>query len=305
MTLRKRQLIAGYMVVLGALCLVYALMPFLPAIAWRIHEARTDVQTAARKRAIAQYRVKQIMLARHNVSRVPDVKPKAFASMQIRGAGAEAAQYLGSRSVDPQVIDLLRTVSAQTAVVGERTSSEEMRDVSNRNAIPTERPAAAGTPTPSGIKVALAAAQAGSANAGVSQSKSGEQQPRGNSIRISSITVDMPVFEGDESVLARGAWLMPGSAFPGKGNTVISAHRYQSFGAKSFYHLDKVNVGDVMSVWWNGKEYQYRVVSNTVVRPDRVDVLNKSSHAKLTLVTCDPVFSTKNRRIVTADLIAD
>lgn len=98
---------------------------------------------------------------------------------------------------------------------------------------------------------------------------------------------------------------MPGSATPGKGNTVISAHRYQSFGSKSFYHLDKIHEGDIISVWWNGAEFRYKVTRNFVVSPDQVDVLNKSSQAKLTLITCDPVFSTKNRRIVVAELITD
>lgn len=312
MTLRKKQLIVGYMTTLAVLCLVYALMPLFPAVAWSFNEAQTNVQTEALERAISRYRVKQIVLAQRESSRVPDSTLKESELMPIhQDIGAGAAKPFESHAVDQQVTDLLKTVSLRESPDGGRQPSKVASVVANPNVVSTVKPPTAVTSkattkkpsTPTGIKIALASSPAESVGSKKSQSKSSEEKPRGNSIRIPSIKVDMPVLEGNEKVLERGAWLMPESALPGQGNTVISAHRYQSFGSKSFYHLDKVKTGDVISVWWNAKEYRYRVVNNTVVKPDQVDVLNKSSHGKLTLVTCDPVFSTKNRRIVVAELV--
>jgi LPXTG-site transpeptidase (sortase) family protein len=66
--------------------------------------------------------------------------------------------------------------------------------------------------------------------------------------------------------------------------------------------LDKLEVGDTVSVLWNGKVYAYVVDASKVVPPTEVSVLNPSKTKILTLFTCTPVFTTKERLVVTARL---
>ncbi len=312
MSHRKKTFIVGYLITLAVLCLMYAAMPFVPAVAWNIQAAHDSVRMSAFRQAVSKYRVKQIASAQSERSRIPDVAVKESAqAVSDRRWEMSVADPIETPGVDQQVIDLLKTSSLRATVdtagqaakpVGVDEAKKVVSAITS-TAGRTSQAVQKRKSSPSGIKVALAVSPAQPIEDAKTAVRLDVQKPRGNSIRIPSIKVDMAVFEGDEKVLDRGAWLMPESARPGQGNTVISAHRYQSFGSKSFYHLDKVRVGDAISVWWNGKEHRYRVTDNVVVKPENVDVLNKSSKAKLTLITCDPVFSTARRRIVVAEFI--
>ena len=127
---------------------------------------------------------------------------------------------------------------------------------------------------------------------------------------IPSIKVDMPIIineKNETKALAKGAWLIPGTARPGGkigyNNTVISAHRYMyTSGPKTFYNLDKVKIGDTISVMWNGKTFNYIVSDTAMVKPSAVYILNPTKKQVLTLFTCTPVFTTKNRLVVRAVL---
>lgn len=128
-------------------------------------------------------------------------------------------------------------------------------------------------------------------------------------IQIPSIQVDMPIVAGERDsrkALARGAWLIPGTSTPDQGgNTVISAHRFlYKTGAKTFYHLDKLKNGDSIVIEWDGLVKRYEVVEKKIVAATEVSILNQTQEEILTLFTCDPVFSTKNRLVVVAKPIA-
>ena len=120
----------------------------------------------------------------------------------------------------------------------------------------------------------------------------------------------MPIIineKNETKALAKGAWLIPGTARPGGkigyNNTVISAHRYMyTSGPKTFYNLDKVKIGDTISVMWNGKTFNYIVSDTAVVKPSAVYILSPTKKQVLTLFTCTPVFTTKNRLVVRAVL---
>ncbi len=128
-----------------------------------------------------------------------------------------------------------------------------------------------------------------------------------NLLLIPKIGVKIPIVEGnDESTLNKGAWRLPETSFPDKGsNTAIAGHRwkYRPPSEKTFYLLDKLEVGDSFEIFWQGKEYNYKIVSTTIVLPKDVWVLNPTQVPTVTLITCTPLFSTAKRLIVRGELI--
>lgn len=127
-----------------------------------------------------------------------------------------------------------------------------------------------------------------------------------NLLIIPKIGVRMPIVEGnDESALNRGAWRLPETSTPDKGgNTALTGHRwlYRPPSQKTFYLLDKLEIGDSFQILWLGKTYNYKVVSTFVVEPTQVDVLNPTSVPTVTLITCTPLFSVEKRLIVRGEM---
>ena len=125
---------------------------------------------------------------------------------------------------------------------------------------------------------------------------------------ISKIGVDIPIVEGkNEKVLLRGAWRSPWSSTPDKGsNTVLFGHRYlhKPPNPETFFNLDKVAVGDTFTISWTGKTYTYRVYETKVVPPTDISVLAGTNKSIVTLITCTPLYTTKNRLIIKAELVS-
>jgi len=130
--------------------------------------------------------------------------------------------------------------------------------------------------------------------------------PTENTLVIPKIGVNIPIVEGkDESVLDKGAWRMPETSTPDKGsNTVITGHRwlFRPPSEKTFYLLDKLVIGDTFKIFWEGVEYNYQVVSSIIVLPTDLYVLEPTSNSVVNLITCTPLFSTKQRLIVQGEL---
>lgn len=133
----------------------------------------------------------------------------------------------------------------------------------------------------------------------------GTRIPTGNRLVIPKIGVDIAVVEGaDDRALLRGAWRIPGtSTSPDISNMVLSAHRfrYRPPSSATFYLLDKLKPDDLLLLYWEGKEYDYRVRETKVVDPSAVEILDASSSPLLTLFTCTPLFSTSQRLVVIAE----
>jgi LPXTG-site transpeptidase (sortase) family protein len=131
--------------------------------------------------------------------------------------------------------------------------------------------------------------------------------PEGNYLVIPKIGVRIPIAEGnDESALSEGAWRLPGTSTPDAGgNTALAAHRFKYLPPheETFYLLDKLQAGDEFTVYWQGKEYQYKVASSYKVQPDAIEVLAQTETPTITLITCAPLFSAKERLIVSAELV--
>lgn len=133
--------------------------------------------------------------------------------------------------------------------------------------------------------------------------------PKDNRLVIPSIGVDMPIFEGPtEKVLDRGGiWHIPNTSNPSLGsNTVLSGHRWQYLppSNRTLYLLDKVKIGEPAIVYWQGVEYDFRIAQREVVDPSRTDILNASAVPQLTIFTCTPLFSTKQRLVLYGELIS-
>ncbi|MCB9834696.1 class E sortase [Candidatus Nomurabacteria bacterium] len=130
--------------------------------------------------------------------------------------------------------------------------------------------------------------------------------PEVNTLVIPKIGVNGEVYEGaDASTLELGIWRRPNTSTPDQGgNTVIVAHRFMyTNGPKTFYHLDKLEDGDKIQVYWEGQEYIYQVYETEVVAPTAVEVEDPSDQPILTLYTCTPLWTAKDRLVVRAKLI--
>lgn len=130
-----------------------------------------------------------------------------------------------------------------------------------------------------------------------------ESIPVDNVLVIPRINLQEVIYDGlGVGVLEKGLWHRPASSNPGEGgNTVIAGHRFTYRGAAVFYHLDKVEVGDKVIVYWGGKKYQYEVVRSYVVTPSDPTVEAATDTPRLTLYTCTPLWTSKNRLVIQAE----
>ena len=122
---------------------------------------------------------------------------------------------------------------------------------------------------------------------------------------IANQGIDMPLlaWRDGEAALYTGAWLWPDGSRPGRaGNTVIFGHRFRYLPplSNTLFKLDKVAVGDSITIKWKDVTYTYRVTGSRVIEPTDLSPLDKTSDERITIVTCTPVFSTKQRLVVTA-----
>ena len=129
-----------------------------------------------------------------------------------------------------------------------------------------------------------------------------EPIPTENTLVIPKMDLRRPILEGQAvETVDRGVWRRPQTARPPyAGNTVIVGHRFEYGGQKYFYHLDKLVVGDLIRIYWEGEVYDYSVVTTKVVPSTDIGVEGTSNDRLLTLYTCTPIWSAKDRLVVQA-----
>lgn len=113
------------------------------------------------------------------------------------------------------------------------------------------------------------------------------------------------VDQEDVHGMERGFWHFPLSNEPGKrGNTVIIAHRFQYLPPRTdtFFNLDKVKVGDKIIVEQKNATFRYTVVSTKVVEKTDRSILVNYNDYRITLVTCTPLWTSRQRLVVTGKL---
>ena len=135
-------------------------------------------------------------------------------------------------------------------------------------------------------------------------SPDGQHEPSENRLIIPSILLDEKINEGaDSTALRSGLWRRPFSAAPDQSsNTVITGHRFTYNDPQgTFYHLDKLRVGDDIGIIWNDKTYLYKVTNYTVVPATATEIEAPTDTPRLTLYTCTPLWFPKDRLVVTAE----
>lgn len=160
-------------------------------------------------------------------------------------------------------------------------------------------PSTVSDPTPSGPPPVLSAPSAGSTFATL-------RVPRWGSDYVE------PVSEGTDkhSVLDKlGIGHYSGTAMPGeKGNFALAGHR-TTYG-KPFNRIAELEVGDSLVVQTSDAWYVYKVYETLVVKPSDVWVVSpagdmsggEASRPIMTLTSCHPMFSARERYVVHAVL---
>jgi len=126
--------------------------------------------------------------------------------------------------------------------------------------------------------------------------------PKDDRLVIPKIALDEHIYEGISPYLVnKGVWARPLTSTPAKGgNTVLVGHRFTYDGPATFYSLDKVKSGDNIVIYWQGVEYDYQVSETKVVPATAVEIESPTKDAQLTIYTCTPLWSAKDRLVVIA-----
>ncbi|HEX4491837.1 MAG TPA: class E sortase [Acidimicrobiia bacterium] len=125
-------------------------------------------------------------------------------------------------------------------------------------------------------------------------------------IRIPKIGVNDIVVQGTaRDDLAKGPGHYPATPLPGQiGNVAIAGHRTTH--SKPFYNLNELVPGDDIIIDTLGYgTYTYRMYEQLIVPPSDVSVVAPTSDAELTLTTCNPRYSARQRLVVKARLVVN
>ncbi|MFN4212671.1 MAG: sortase [Microgenomates group bacterium] len=112
--------------------------------------------------------------------------------------------------------------------------------------------------------------------------------------------------------LQKGVAQAAGTAFPGEGGHIfLFAHSTDYFwnvGAYNavFYLLSKLEKGDEVNLFYQGKRYVYRVINKEIIDPSQVQYLTRKTNKEfLTLQTCWPPGTTLKRLLVFATRVVE
>lgn len=151
------------------------------------------------------------------------------------------------------------------------------------------------------LAVLLPVTPGGAASAAVSSASESASRRLG-SLSIPRLNLSSPIFSGtSDAVYRRGVGHFPGSAMPGeRGNVVLGGHRTTA--PRPFYDIQHLVKGDRISITRGGRTFQYVVSRTFVVKPTAVWILNQTAERTLTIFTCHPRGSTRQRYVVVAKL---
>jgi len=123
-------------------------------------------------------------------------------------------------------------------------------------------------------------------------------------IELPRIGVDKIVVAGvDKNDLKKGPGHYPETPMPGQlGNAAIAGHR-TTFG-QPFFDVDKMETGDEIVVTTVAGRFVYRVTGQEIVSPSDYQVIATTdpTRATLTLTSCHPKYTARERIIVYAEL---
>ena len=109
------------------------------------------------------------------------------------------------------------------------------------------------------------------------------------------------VFGATSKKLEYGPGYILGTSLPGTGgNFAVAGHR-TTYGAP-FGNLDRVQIGETIIFQTNTNQYKYKIIEVKIVSPEDNYVLQNYGDDRITLTTCHPKFSAKQRLIVIGQL---
>ena len=215
-----------------------------------------------------------------------------FVAYQLWGTGIETAR--AQNSLENEFEELLAGTPPATTTAPSTTAASPPTSVVDT--VPAESlpevPAATTTPPEA------------AATSGLPPIAEGDPIAR---IEMPSIGVDKIVVAGvDKNDLKKGPGHYPETPMPGQlGNSAIAGHR-TTFG-QPFFDVDKLETGDEIVVTTLAGRYVYRVTGQQIVSPSDYQVISTTdpTRATLTLTSCHPKYTARERIIIFADLDPD
>lgn len=119
-------------------------------------------------------------------------------------------------------------------------------------------------------------------------------------LSVPAIELSMPIYLGaSRANMAIGAALMTETSLPigtPNSNAVICGHRGWN-GASYFLHIDKIQIGDTVTITNLWEELEYTVVSTKIISPYNLDAVKiQEGKEMITLLSCHPVASGGKQR---------
>lgn len=129
-------------------------------------------------------------------------------------------------------------------------------------------------------------------------------------LSIPRLGIEGAIVEGkDEKMLDLGFWHYPSaSPFATKGNVVVIGHRFLKLPPHrdTFYHLDWVKIGDEIHIKSDNRNtVRYKVREKKVVSIHDDYVLQQTLNPQITLITCHPLWTSKERLVIIGDKIEE
>ncbi len=213
----------------------------------------------------------------------------AFVAYQLWGTGIQTARAQRSLSKEfDQLIAGAQAGSASTTTTAVPNSEPPTAD--------STVPVNPGVPTTTTAPVVPAAKPIPAAEKGVAR------------LEIPRMGLNRIVVEGATAeALTKGPGHFPETPLPGQlGNAAIAGHRTTHLAP--FFDIDKLQPGDEIIVTTLNGRYVYKVTGTEIVAPEdyaAVIPTTDVTKATLTLVSCTPRYSAKNRIIVRSELAPD
>ena len=220
-----------------------------------------------------------------------------FVAYQLWGTGIETAR--AQNSLEQEFEELLATAPPITPAIAAAPDEAGPADTTPDTTPGTTLPAA--TPPAATPPAATAVATTPAPVIELPPIEEGDAIAR---IEIPRIGVGKWVVAGvDKGDLKKGPGHYPETPLPGQlGNSAIAGHR-TTFG-QPFFDVDKLDVGDEIVVTTLAGRFVYRVTGQEIVSPSDYQVIatTDSSIATLTLTSCHPKYTARERIIVYSEL---
>lgn len=107
-----------------------------------------------------------------------------------------------------------------------------------------------------------------------------------------------------DELLARGVMLFNLSPLPNEVNANVSLSGHRDIYGCEFYFIHTITEGDLLYLDYNGKEFCYEYLETDIVAKDDWSPIHCKDFSCLTLISCDPIGTSRNRIVVTARLVS-